>query len=533
MLFNSVEFWAFFCVVFCLYYLVRPRYQWMVLLAASFAFYLYGGPRLAVFLLFSILLTWAAARKMGENNRRTADVLKARRQELSREERKALQEKNARANRKWLLLAAAGNLGVLCILKYIGFLAGNLNGLFALLSVNARVPVVSFALPVGLSFYTFQSLGYVIDVSRGLYEPERNLARYALFVSFFPQILQGPIGRFPQMKEELFRERTFDSHEIGEGMKLVVWGLFKKLVIADQIGRAVDACFGDYTSYPGPGIFLGAVCFTIQLYTDFSGYMDMAQGISQMLQIRIFRNFRNPFFSRSIQEFWQRWHISLGSWFKDYVFYPILKSGFFVSLGKKARSLWGKKAGKDITTYAGMFCLWFLIGAWHGADWKFIVGSGLLQWFYIVSGRILEPVCSRIKRKLGIRKAGTADDPRWYQRFQMVRTFLLFAFSMIFFRAATMADGLAMVRLLFSGGSLMPLARLVYQNFGSLFCACVGLCVLFPAEAAQNRGISIRERISKMNARARFVLYAAALASILIFGTYGITNPSQFIYFQF
>ena len=170
--------------------------------------------------------------------------------------------------------------------------------------------------------------------------------------------------------------------------------------------------------------------------------------------------------------------------------------------------------------------------AW--ADWKFIVGSGLLQWFYIVSGRILEPVFSRIKRKAGASgRRGTADDPRWYQRFQMVRTFLLFAFSMIFFRAATMADGLAMVRLLFSGGSLMPLARLVYQNFGSLFCAGVGLCVLFPAEAAQNRGISIRERISKMNARARFALYAAALASILIFGTYGITNPSQFIYFQF
>ncbi len=528
MLFHSVEFWLFLILVIGIYYAVSPFFQWPVLLAASLFFYLYAGWGMLFYPLFTVLLTYWSALRIGANNRRMKEQIRAGGRELQREQKQAIQARYRRIGRVWLYAALVGNIGLLFLMKYAGFLAENINGLFALFSLEAALPVFRFTLPVGLSFYTFQALGYVIDVSRGLYEPQKNLAKYALFVLFFPQILQGPVGRYPQMEPSLYAAHRFDAGEVAGGLKLAVWGLFKKLVIADQLGRAVDAYFGNFEAYPGIGAAFGGCAFVVQLYADFSGYMDIAEGVSQMFGIRLFKNFRNPFFSRSIQEFWQRWHISLGEWFKDYVFYPLLKSPLWTGLGKECRRIFGKKTGKEVTTYAGMLCLWFFIGAWHGADWKFILASGLIQWFYIVSGKVLQPVWERIRRGLHIR-----EDAGWFSCFQMVRTFCLFSFAMLFFRASSVGDAWKMIRLLVSPGGFEPFAGLLYENFGALFCAFVGICVLAVVEVMQNRGISVRERIGMLNRWQRFAFYTAALTAILVFGTYGITDPSQFIYFQF
>ncbi len=528
MVFHSVEFWLFFILVIGIYYMVSPSVQWIVLLAASLFFYLYAGPGMLFYPLFTVLLTYWSALQIGDNNRRMKERIRERGRDLPREEKQAIQAKYRRISRVWLGAALVGNIGLLFLMKYAAFLAENINGLFALISLEGALPALRFALPVGLSFYTFQALGYVIDISRGLYEPQKNLGKYALFVLFFPQILQGPVGRYPQMEKELYALHKFDAGQVAGGLKLAVWGLFKKLVIADQLGRAVDAYFGNFEAYPGIGAAFGGCAFVVQLYTDFSGYMDIAEGVSQMLDIRLFKNFRNPFFSRSIQEFWQRWHISLGEWFKDYVFYPLLKSRLWAGLGKSCRRIFGKKTGKEVTTYAGMFCLWFLIGAWHGADWKFVLASGLIQWFYIVSGKVLQPLSVRMKRGLHIR-----EDAGWFPCFQMVRTFCLFSFAMLFFRASSVREALAIISLLFSSPGWEPFAGLLYENFGALFCAFAGISVLAVVEVMQNRGVSVRERIGRLKGWQRFAFYTAALMAILVFGTYGITDPSQFIYFQF
>lgn len=543
MLFHSVEFWLFLIPVIGIYYMVSPSVQWMVLLAASLIFYLYTGPGMLFYPLFTVLITYWSALRIGENNRRMKERIRDGGRDLSREEKQAIQARHRRISRIWLGVALTGNLGLLFVMKYASFFAENVNGLFTLLSLEGALPVFHFALPVGLSFYTFQALGYVIDVSRGLYEPQKNLGKYALFVLFFPQILQGPVGRYPQMEKELYALHRFGAGQVAEGLELAVWGLFKKLVIADQLGRAVDAYFGNYRAYPGIGAAFGGCAFVVQLYADFSGYMDIAEGVARMFGIRLFKNFRNPFFSWSIQEFWQRWHISLGEWFKDYVFYPLLKSRMWVSLGKTCRRIFGKKTGKEVTTYAGMFCLWFLIGAWHGADWKFILASGLIQWLYIVSGKALRPLSDRVTRCLRIRE--DAGGLRSIQQnvpvahfvgfvcFQRVRVFLLFSFAMLFFRASSTKEALEVIRLLFSSPGWSSFAGLLYENFGALFCAFVGICVLVVVEVTQNRGISIRGRIGQLNSWQRFAFYTASLTAILIFGTYGITDPSQFIYFQF
>ncbi len=528
MLFHSVEFWLFFIFVIGIYYMVSPSVRWLVLLTASLFFYLYAGPGMLCYPLFTILLTYWSGLRIGENNRRMKERIREGGRQLQREEKQAIQALYRGKNRFWLGAALAGNLGLLFVMKYAAFLAENVNSLFALLSIGKALPIFRFALPVGLSFYIFQSLGYVIDIGRGLYEPQKNLGKYALFILFFPQILQGPVSRYPQMEKELYAFHQFDPGQVASGLKLAVWGLFKKLVIADQLGRAVDAYFGNYEAYPGIGVVFGGCAFFVQLYADFSGYMDIAEGVSQMLGIRLFKNFRNPFFSRSIQELWQRWHISLGAWFKDYVFYPLLKSRLWSRLGKKCQQIFGKKTGKEVTTYAGLFCLWFLTGAWHGADWKFILASGLIQWFYIVSGKVCQPLSERIKQRLQIR-----EDAGWFPRFQMVRTFCLYSFAMLFFRGASTKDALETIRLLFSSPGWGAFAGLLYENFGALFCAFLGICVLAVVEVMQNRGISVRERIGQLKGWQRFAFYTAALTAILVFGIYGVTDPSQFIYFQF
>lgn len=241
---------------------------------------------------------------------------------------------------------------------YTGRAAGNIFG------VDIPLKDISLVAPMGLSFYTLQVVGYLLDVSRGTCRAEKGLLRYALFASFFPQLVQGPINRYSDLAETLYTPKKFNYEQVTFGLQRMLWGLFKKLVIAERMSVIVGTIYGDFETYSGLYIVVGTVCFAFQLYTDFSGAMDIALGLSEALGIRMAENFDNPFFARSISEYWRRWHITLGTWMKDYVFYPLLKSNLFVSIGDRAKKRLGKKRGKKIPTYLGMVVLWFTVGFW-------------------------------------------------------------------------------------------------------------------------------------------------------------------------
>lgn len=346
---------------------------------------------------------------------------------------------------------------------------------------------------------------------------------------YFPSILSGPILRYREDGEQFFVPHPFDYRQVTFGMQRMVWGFFKILVISERMNLVVNTVYDNYTQYPGIYIWLATICFAFQLYTNFSGSMDIALGMSQSFGIYLPENFENPFFSKNISEYWRRWHITLGVWMKEYVFYPLLRTGAFTSLGKKLRRKFGKKRGKQFSTFLAMFILWFMVGIWHGGDWKFVIGSGLLHWFYIVSGELLTPFFQKGMEKFHINPKG-----RWVDIFRMFRTFFLVNIGFVFFRAASAMDAWKMLKgavsvwnpWVLADGSLFSLGLDVIETV----IALVSLLILWTVSRLQKNG-SVRERIEKKKLPVRFVIWYALLFYIILLGYYGPGySAAEFIY---
>lgn len=319
------------------------------------------------------------------------------------------------------------------------FFAGNIDTIFNLLSISVTVPKINLLLPLGISFYTFQSAGYLIDLYRGKYLPDRNLAKYALFVSFFPQIIQGPIGRHDKLAHQLYAQHKFDYKQAKFGAQLIVWGFFKKLVIADRAAVLVNQVFGNYQQYAGLEIFIAVILYCFQLYADFSGGLDIATGIAQTMGINLAKNFKRPYFAQTISEFWQRWHITLGSWMRDYLFYPLCFSKSFVKLGKSARKTMGIFLGKLLPVCLATFIIFITIGAWHGAKWKYIA-FGMYNGGLIILGLVFAPVFNIIIKKGKIRTKSLG-----WRLFQTSRTFLLCCIGRYFSRGPSLKTAFHMM----------------------------------------------------------------------------------------
>ena len=358
MAFFSWQFILFLTVSVLVYYILPGRFQWLVLLASSVWYYLVGGGiRAAVFVAVTGVTTWGGAYLMDLVAQREeqkalerlrsavpddagADGAKAaktgRAGKLSREEKKALKAVVQKKKKRLLVAVLLLNFGILGVVKYGNFVTTNLNELFAHFQSGTRVPVADFLLPLGISFYTFQSMGYLIDVYRGKYSAERNVLKLALFTSYFPSILQGPINRHDDLAQQLYEPHRFDDRTFREGLLRMLWGFFKKMIIAERAAIIVNEVFGGFEKnrYMGFTIFVAALMYGVQLYADFAGGMDIVFGASELFGIRLRENFRQPYMARSISEFWQRWHISLGSWMRDYVFYPIALSKPFARMQK-------------------------------------------------------------------------------------------------------------------------------------------------------------------------------------------------------
>lgn len=478
MLFNSLAFLLFFPVVVVVNFLLPLRYRWLWLLPASCFFYMYWKVEYGFLLLFTATIDYLAALAMAGASARRRKIL--------------------------LIVSLASNLGVLFFFKYFNFFNHNIGALFQSLHLTWAVPFSDLLLPVGISFYTFQSLSYTIDVYRGVIPLERHYGRFLLFVTFFPQLVAGPIERAKNLLPQFYERFEFDYRRMTDGLKLMAWGFFKKLVIADRLAVYVNMVYNHPTDFSGGPVWLATYFFAFQIYCDFSGYSDIAIGAAQVMGFKLMDNFRRPYHARSIGEFWQRWHISLSTWFKDYLYIPL--GGNRVSV---ARRQWN------------VVVVFLVSGLWHGASWTFVIW-GALHGFYMLCSSWLEPWRQRLHARFGLVRR-----PRLLQALQIAITFHLVLFSWIFFRANSLHDALVILERLW----IWPAEhQSVALGKIEMIVALISLLLLEAVQIGQHRG-SFRHQLAGKPAWLRWSLYYGLVMVILLFGM--MASEQQFIYFQF
>lgn len=527
MLFTSYGFIAFIAALFVLYYIVPRRTQWLLLLAADVLFYACAGWQGLCFMTATVVVSWAATNMMGaslEAQKRflASDAGKA----LERSERREYKARQQKKRRTVFILALIADLGILAALKYTNFAINNINSL-----LSENIASVDWVLPLGISFYTFQTVSYVIDVYWEKTEPEKNILRVALFTSFFPLLIQGPISRFGDLKQTLFAEHKADFKQISFGLQRILWGYFKKLVIADRLLAAVTALCGSPETYTGAYVFIGAVFYAVELYADFTGGIDITIGIAQVLGVRVKENFIRPYFSRNIAEYWRRWHISMGVWFKDYIFYPLSVAPWLLKLSKSARKNISESFGRKLSVYVSTIVTWFLTGLWHGAAWNFVVW-GLLNAFFILLAEEFKPISQRFRAKHEKLTAGFG-----YRVFETVRTFLLMCSLRILDCYRDVAVSFKAFISVFTdfnwgeafSGTLLQLG-LTSADYA---IAAAGAVLMFAVSCVQERCGSVREKLWERPV-VSYAVFLVLAVSVLTFGAYGVGYDSaQFIYNQF
>lgn len=426
----------FFCIILIVLYFISPKkIAWVVLLIASIVFYFFSSIWLIIFVFFTTLTTYIVALIIEKIN-----------------------VKNKTFRKFLCFMAMFANFGIWGFLKYSKFLLIN----------YFEVP---FVLPLGISFYTFIAMGYLIDIYRNKYQAEKNILKFSLFMSFFPHIIQGPFSRFDKLSKTLFIKKSFSLNRFSEGCQRILWGLFKKLIIADKLNIPVSELFNNYNYYNGINILLAAVLYAIQVYADFSGYMDIVCGISKILGIDLSENFKQPFFSKSIEEFWRRWHITLGAWFRDYMFYPISMSKIAQKLSRFFRRNIGPKSAKYIPSYFSLVFVWSLTGLWHGANWTFLFW-GLLNMVFILTSMQFSLIYKKIKTFLHIR-----ENNKIFSVFQILRTFLIICLLRIFSRADSLDVAFSMFKNMFSNIFEKPYLP-NFQNI-DISIVAIGILIIF------------------------------------------------------
>ncbi len=522
MVFTSLKFILFITATVIIYFLFPKKYRWVWLLLSSYFFYLSASIKYGVFLVFSTAVTFSAAVLM-EKLAEKADI-----PSLPKEERK--QAKKRLQKRKKLIVAFAVilNFAVLFLIKYYNFTVLNISALAGVFGIEFSPVLSSLLLPVGISFYTFQVTGYVIDVYRGISGAERNFFKYALFVSYFPQIMQGPIGRFSQLSETLYDGHAFEYERMTRGIQRMMFGFFEKLVSAARLAIAVDTVWAQYSSYGRIELILACIFYAIQIYADFAGYMDIALGASEIMGIRLSENFKAPYFSASVPEFWRRWHITLGSWFRDYLFYPVMRSGWCSRLGKFIKEKFGKKLSGKVTTVIALMCVWFFTGMWHGASWHYIIW-GVYYGILIILSTLLAPVFDGFVQKHSIDRSKPL-----YKSVQILKTFALVCLGYIFFRSTGMTQAFGIIGRIFSVSAPLNSPAGIGLDKADLLVALIAVAVLIITDIYRAKEVDIREAVAAKPLVLRWAVYFILLFSVIIFGVYGPGySSSSFIYFQF
>lgn len=510
----SFSFIGFFLIILAVYYLMPGRFQWVALLIASLVFYFLSAlPYTFLYVLVSIVTVYFAARRIDTaSSKRQAKII--------------------------YVLALCVIIGMLAVLKYSNFVLGNVCLLVRLFSPQTESITVHFAASLGISFYTLQMAGYLTDVYWGITKSEKNIGKLALFNIYFPQMISGPINRYGELAPGLYEKHSFSYEEVRSGIWRIMIGFFKKLVVSEQLIGVVDAIYADPQTYGGIFIWIGTFLYVIQIYADFAGCMDIVLGVSECFGIQLAENFKIPFTSRSIQEFWQRWHITLGMWLRDYIMYPILRSSAWSRLTKRIKRHWGKKAAKQLPTFLAMLILWLAMGLWHGGGWNFI-GEGIWFWLVIVLGQLLKPQGDALLQKLKVRR----ESRLWYV-FQCARTTLIYAVGALFFKATGLMEALRMLgsamrpaRLWQSMTQVLPMFISLDESMGTvklgwnILSVVYGFFILIIFGKMEKRNRPVREWLAEKPVAVRGILLGLFIFSMIIFGAYGPGySSSEFIY---
>lgn len=523
----SMTFIGFLVILVSLYFLLPKKCQWVVLLAASTAFYLAGGYRGVLFILVTIVSQYFLALALERNNDQMAQEL-----EVKKPDKKKKQQIQARYTSKkklYVLISVLINLGILCFFKFANLAIESASRIF-----GTGAEPLDILVPLGLSYYTFKAVGYVIDVYRGRVKAQRNIFKLTLFISYFPALLQGPIDRYGDLADQLTAEHTFSYQRLAFGAQRMLWGYIKKLVIADRITVIVNEVVGHYSDkeYVGFTVFAALALYAFQIYADFSGGMDIVNGLSEIFGISLTENFRRPFLAASVAEYWQRWHITLGAWMRTYVFYPLSLSPAFNKLGKKCRKTFGDKFGKLIAPSIASFVTFFLIGMWHGAGWKYVL-YGLYQATFVSTGTLLENVYARGREIFKVNETSKS----WHV-FRVLRTFFVVTMSRFVSRAKDVPDMVGLFKAAFTrfnpwvffDGSFFRLG-LDRPNFTLMLISIACLMII---DYIQERGVRIRQSIAEQNIVLRWCVYYAAILALVVLGMYGPGyDAASFIYERF
>lgn len=530
MLFTSYEFLLFVGILILIYYLIPKKLQWKFLLICSYLFYAISGPKNLIYMLITTVSTYFITNKIQTISDMQSAYIKEHKKELSREERKAYRASKKKKQWRLLLLCLFINIGMLAVIKYTNFAIYNVNEVLGWFNSSKTLSFLDIALPMGISFYIFQTMGYAIDVYRGKYGAEKNFFKLALFTSFFPQLIQGPISRFDDLSKTLYEEHKFDSKTVSFGLQRVLWGYFKKLVIADRLLVAVNTLIGSPETYSGAYAFVGMLFYALELYADFTGGIDITIGIAQTLGIKVTENFRRPYFSKNIKEYWNRWHITMGSWFTDYIFYPISVCGPMLKFGKFTRGRLGAFVGKRMPVWTSCFVVWFATGIWHGASWNFIVW-GLANCTVILISQEFEPFYRWFHSKFNVERT------LGFKIFRVIRTILLLSSLRMFDCYRDVPLTIKMFGTMFTEWNYNQLFTGTLLELGlsmtDYIVIILGTIIIIVVSLVQRSG-SVREKISMKPYPVRFVIWFGLFTVIILLGIYGIGyNASQFIYNQF
>jgi len=485
MLFNSFEFLIFFITVTSLYFCIAHQYRWFLLLLSSCVFYCFFIPKYIFILFLTIVIDYFAGVWI---------------------------ENAVGRNRKFaLIISLITNIGILAVFKYYNFFITNINNGFHLFNANIEFPLWNIILPIGLSFHTFQAMSYTIEVYRGNQKAEKHFGIYALYVMFYPQLVAGPIERPQNVLHQFYEKHSFDYQKVTSGLKLMAWGLFKKSVIGDNLTPMVDKVYSNPTEYENFPLIIGTVFFAFQIFCDFSGYSDMALGAAKVMGFDLMKNFNRPYFSKSISEFWRRWHISLSTWFRDYLYFPL-----------------GGNRVNYVRQLFNLFFVFLISGLWHGASWNFVIWGG-------IHGILL--VLAQLRQRF-LPKFVLSIKTFWGKAIHILIVFILVDISWIFFRATTFSDAKYIIENLFSNINLNKLhdSEYIRKNIllgqsKQIFVFSIGCIVIMEIVHFLQSRHSISALISQLPNSLRWSIYTIFIFIIIVFGVYD--TPVKFIYFQF
>lgn len=495
MQFTSIKFLIFFLTVSVLYYIIPHKFRWVWLLICSYFFYMVLNPKYAILIATSTIITYLSGLLIEKAN-------------------KIINEKKSTQLKKlWVFASFSSNLGILFLFKYYNFFNDSLSRLLHVFSLSNHAPSFEYLLPLGISFYTLQALSYTVDVYRKDVPAQKNIGKYALFVSFFPSIVSGPIEKSKNMLHQFDEKHNFNYDRVKNGLLLMLWGVFVKMVVSDRLAVLVNTVYNNPNNYKGFTTFLATLFFTFQIYCDFMSYSDIARGAAEVLGFNVTNNFHQPYMSRSIREFWSRWHVSLTSWFKDYLYFP----------------LGGNRCGNFRKNY-NIMIVFLVSGLWHGATFNFIIWGGLHGLYQIIEN-VSKPFKERVIKTFKIKTEVFS-----FKFLQVFITFMLVNFAWIFFKASSFTTALVIIKNIFYFNPWVLLNGSIFKlglDLKDFSIAIIGIILVIIVDILR-RTKNLRISLAKQNIMFRWITYVGAVAVILVFGLYGPGySMQQFIYSQF